>query len=89
MAEVDPMRLAKAVVHRKLCWPTDSDDDDGKLVSAVKDGRLEIIRALLHRGAHTEHVDEMGLTPLLAATRAGNMAAIEALLDAVRGERGL
>lgn len=88
MAEVDPVRLAKAVVHRKLCW-ADNDDDDGKLVSAVKDGRLEIIRALLHRGAHTEQVDEMGLTPLLAATRAGNMAAIEALLDAVRGERGL
>lgn len=68
------------VVHRKLSWPK----ADGTLVSAVKEGQLDCIRALLHRGAYTEQVDEIGLTPLLAATRAGNTAAISVLLDAVR-----
>lgn len=82
MAEVDPRQREdglKVGVHRKLCWPR----ADVTLVSAVKDGSLDCVRALLHRGAHPEQVDEMGLTPLLAATRAGNTAAIEALLDAV------
>lgn len=55
-----------------------------RLVTAVRDGRLESITSLLRGGALTEQVDEMGLTPLLAATRAGNTAAIEVLLDAVR-----
>lgn len=82
MTEVDPRQREdglKAVVHRKLCWPR----ADVTLVSAVKDGSLDCIRALLRRGAHTEQVDEIGLTPLLAATRAGNTAAIQVLLDAV------
>ena len=83
MAEVDPRQREdglKAAVNRKLRWPR----ADVTLVSAVKDGSVDCIRALLHRGAHTEQVDEIGLTPLLAATRAGNTAAIEVLLDAVR-----
>eukprot|EP00752_Nemacystus_decipiens_P005608 g5076.t1 len=80
MAEVDPRQREdglKVVVHRKLCWKADVT-----LVSAVKDGSLDCVRALLHRGVHTEQVDEIGLTPLLAAARAGNTAAIEVLLDA-------
>lgn len=85
MAGVDPRQQEdaqrlKVVVHRRLCWPKKADVT---LVSAVKDGSLDRIRALLRRGAHTEQVDEIGLTPLLAATRAGNTAAMEALLDAV------
>lgn len=83
MAEVDPRQREdgrKVVVHRKLC----SLRDDVTLVSAVREGSLDCIQALLRRGALTEQVDETGLTPLLAATRAGNTAAIHALLDAVR-----
>lgn len=89
MAEVDPRQREDGVnaVNRKLRWRPDATCCP--LVSVVKSGSLDRIRALVHRGAQTEQVDEIGLTPLLAATRAGNTAAMEVLLDAVRGERGL
>lgn len=55
----------------------------GSLSLAVKQGQLDCIRELLDAGASTEQVDEIGLTPLLAATRAGNTAAIAVLIEAV------
>lgn len=51
---------------------------------AVKHNYLECVRELLRLGANVEAVDEIGLTPLLVATRAGNVSAIGILIDLVR-----
>ncbi|CAM9121291.1 unnamed protein product [Ectocarpus sp. 6 AP-2014] len=48
---------------------------------AVKNNYLECVRELLRLGANVEAVDEIGLTPLLVATRAGNVSAIGVLID--------
>ncbi len=53
------------------------------LFVAVQAGSLDCLRASLRRGEHIEQVNDIGLTPLLAATRAGNTAMIAALLEAV------
>lgn len=60
------------------------------LFLAVQAGSLDCIRTLLRRGEHIEQVNDIGLTPLLAATRAGNTRVIAALLEAVssRGPSG-
>lgn len=51
---------------------------------AVKHNYLDCVRELLRLGANVEAVDEIGLTPLLVATRAGNVSAIDILVDLVR-----
>ncbi|CAM9321672.1 unnamed protein product [Ectocarpus sp. 4 AP-2014] len=48
---------------------------------AVKNNYLDCVRELLTLGANVEAVDEIGLTPLLVATRAGNVSAIGILID--------
>ncbi|CAM9373301.1 unnamed protein product [Ectocarpus fasciculatus] len=48
---------------------------------AVKHNYLDCVRELLRLGANVEAVDEIGLTPLLVATRAGNVSAIGILID--------
>lgn len=57
--------------------------EEGGLVARSCGWNLDCIRELLRAGASTEQVDEIGLTPLLAATRAGNTAAIAILIEAV------
>lgn len=53
------------------------------LFVAVQTGSVDCIRASLRRGEHIEQVNDIGLTPLLAATRSGKTAVIAALLKAV------
>lgn len=71
-----------------LSKPVPSEFLDFLLGLAVKHDMLDCIRELLKLGANTEAVDEIGLTPLLIATRAGNTAAISILIEAV-GSLGL
>lgn len=92
----DPRQLEEALVGRpsegSCGWNRGAAADAagrsqllrGSLSLAVKHGHLDCIRELLRKGASIEQVDEIGLTPLLAATRAGNTAAIAVLIEAVR-----
>lgn len=92
----DPRQQEEGLVARSIAgfcgWNRGNGDDDASgrsqrasLSLAVKHSSIDCIRELLRAGESTEQVDEIGLTPLLAATRAGNTAAIAVLIEAVRG----
>lgn len=79
-----PQAWAAKAQRNFLSKPVPSDLLDFLLGLAVKHDMLDCIRELLKLGANTEAVDEIGLTPLLIATRTGNTAAISILIEAVR-----
>lgn len=67
----------------KVSGGRDKRDDSGAPFNiAVKDNRLDCVRALLAVGADPEAVDQIGLTALLSATRTSNTSAIAALIQA-------
>ena len=58
-------------------------DFDERLIQAVRDDRLDVVRSLLDLGANVNTRDiSSGLTLLMMAARQGNAATIEILLDA-------
>ncbi|CAM9480758.1 unnamed protein product [Scytosiphon promiscuus] len=78
----EPQAWAAKAQRNFLSKPLPSDFLDFLLGLAVKHDMLDCIRELLKLGANAEAVDEIGLTPLLIATRAGNTAAISILIEA-------
>ncbi|MHC4990496.1 MAG: ankyrin repeat domain-containing protein [Planctomycetota bacterium] len=52
------------------------------LALAAKHGKIDIMQALIKRGANLDATDQMGRTPMMTATRAKNPEIIKVLLEA-------
>eukprot|EP00968_Pinguiococcus_pyrenoidosus_P024630 scaffold4886_cov162-Pinguiococcus_pyrenoidosus.AAC.1 len=85
---VDIMRAAH-VVSEKLQsdrqeqrrQQTGKNNESAPLLVAAGQGQMEIVLALLERGANKEAADKNGWTPLISAAQNGHLQVLQALLD--------
>lgn len=87
--------FARAVIAGNVADVRRLLDDDGGLIDlpvaslgfcsplliAAKDGRIDLVKLLIERGANINVTDEKAMTPLMLAARHGHVGTVKLLLD--------
>jgi hypothetical protein len=77
--------VACAIVPLAALWPAnDSHPQTRAMFLAAQDGNVAAIDKILRGGLDVDCCDETGITPLMAAARAGKVGAVRKLLAAGR-----